>query len=155
MANSDMGLDVENSKKILIVDDEQVFLEQLKDALEQSSLDLQIDTARDGMEALESLEKAYHDIVITDLKMLGRSGVEIVREARERNPHIGVIVLTGYASLERATESLRLGVWDYLTKPCRVHDLKRRIDEFFQRAATRRPRSVLPGGAPMPITFRA
>jgi CheY-like chemotaxis protein len=121
---------------MLIVDDEESIRWALQELFMQDGWE--VHCAEDAEEASRMIKQNTYDFMITDLKMPGRSGVEIVREARERNPHIGVIVLTGYASLETATESLRLGVWDYLTKPCRVHDLKRRIDEFFQRAATRR-----------------
>jgi len=124
------------SRPMLIVDDEESIRWALQELFMQDGWE--VHCAEDAEEASRMIKQNTYDFMITDLKMPGRSGVEIVREARERNPHIGVIVLTGYASLETATESLRLGVWDYLTKPCRVHDLKRRIDEFFQRAATRR-----------------
>ena len=129
------------SRPMLIVYDEESIRWALQELFMQDGWE--VHCAEDAEEASRMIKQNTYDFMITDLKMPGRSGVEIVREARERNPRIGVIVLTGYASLETATESLRLGVWDYLTKPCRVHDLKRRIDEFFQHEATRRLPSSL------------
>ncbi|HOO46749.1 MAG TPA: sigma-54 dependent transcriptional regulator [Deltaproteobacteria bacterium] len=108
---------METKKRILIVDDEQVFLEQLNDALEHSSLDLLVDTARDGIEALEKLQETYHDIVITDLKMPKMDGYELLREIQKRYPSIYVVVITAFGSVSGAVEAMRHGAYDFLEKP--------------------------------------
>ena len=115
---------MEDKKKILLVDDEEVFLEQLKDALENSSLDLQIDTASDGMEALEKMEAARHDIVITDVKMPRMDGYTLLREIQNRFPSTYVVVITAFGSISGAVEAIKYGAYDFLEKPFNMDSLE-------------------------------
>lgn len=119
-------------RRMLIVDDEETIRWALRELFMRDGWE--VHCAEDGDEAARSIAQTAYDYMITDLKMPGRSGVEIVCEARRRSPRIGVTVLTGYASLETAIEALRLGAWDYVIKPCEAPSLKRRIEEFFARA---------------------
>ncbi len=132
------------TRRLLIVDDEETIRWALRELFMQDGW--MAHCAEDGNAAAELIERHLYDFMITDLKMPGRPGVELVRKARLRNPKMGVIVLTGYASLDTAVESLRLRAWDYLSKPCDIGLLKKRIDEFFRSAehsqdgaAARRP----------------
>lgn len=116
------------NRRMLVVDDE----ETIRWALRELFLDdgWEVHCAADGDEAAELVEQNRYGFLITDLKMPGLSGVELIRRARGRSPRMGVIVLTGYASLDSAIEALRLGAWDYVTKPCQVRYLRDRIREF-------------------------
>src|SRR5208337_3712010 len=105
---------VEEKKKILLVDDEEVFLEQLKDALEQSSLNLQIDTASDGIEALKKIEADRHDIVITDVKMPKMDGYSLLKEIQHRYPSTYVVIITAFGSISGAVEAMKYGAYDFL-----------------------------------------
>ena len=115
---------MEVKKKVLLVDDEEVFLEQLKDALENSSLDLQIDTASDGVEALEKIEANHHDIVITDVKMPRMDGYSLLKEIQNRFPSTYVVVITAFGSISGAVEAIKYGAYDFLEKPFNMDSLE-------------------------------
>jgi len=136
---------VETKKRILIVDDEQVFLEQLNDALEHSSLDLLVDTARDGIEALEKLQETYHDIVITDLKMPKMDGYELLREIQKRYPSIYVVVITAFGSVSGAVEAMRYGAYDFLEKPFNMDTLELSLTKIIRQQEILRENIELKG----------
>ena len=115
---------MEDKKKVLLVDDEEVFLEQLKDALENSSFDLQIDTASDGVEALEKIEANHHDIVITDVKMPRMDGYSLLKEIQNRFPSTYVVVITAFGSISGAVEAIKYGAYDFLEKPFNMDSLE-------------------------------
>lgn len=116
------------TRRMLIVDDEETIRWALAELFMQDGWVVQ--TAADSDEAARRVEEAPFEFMITDLRMPGSSGVEVVRRARQTSPSIGVMVLTGYASLETAVEALRLGAWDYVTKPCDVRYLRSRVEQF-------------------------
>jgi len=126
------------NRSMLIVDDEETIRWALRELFMSDGWE--VHCAADGDEAGSLIAERPYDFMITDLKMPGVSGVELIRRARAQNPGMGVMVLTGYASLETALEALRLRAWDYVTKPCKVAYLKERIDEFFDEP--RRPGAV-------------
>jgi two-component system NtrC family response regulator/two-component system response regulator HydG len=76
-----------------------------------------VDLALNGLEALEALKKKAADIVITDMKMPEMDGLALLKEIRERYPDVFVIVVTGHGSVENAVNAMKLGAYDYLTKP--------------------------------------
>lgn len=83
--------------------------------------------ASDGINALELVGKKPVDLVITDLRMSGLSGTDLLRRIRESHPQIPVIVITAYGSIDSAVEAMRLGAMDYVTKPFQEADLLQRI----------------------------
>jgi signal transduction histidine kinase/DNA-binding NarL/FixJ family response regulator len=93
----------------------------------------QVVTAASGSKAIELLKQDAFDLVLTDLKMPGVDGLEVLRQARENAPRAVVLILTGYASLESAIEALREGAYDYLLKPCSPHELKLKIERGLDR----------------------
>lgn len=132
-AGTDMEQLFDTKKKILIVDDEQVFLEQLKDALDHSSLDLHVDTANDGLEALEKLRGTHHDIVITDLKMPRMDGYELLKEIQKRYPSTYVVVITAFGSVSSAVEAMRYGAYDFLEKPFKMDMLELSLTKIIRQ----------------------
>lgn len=130
------------TRSMLIVDDEETIRWALRELFMQDGWAVHV--AADGDEAARKVDRHGYDFMITDLKMPGASGVEVIRRARQSNPEMGVLVLTGYASLESAVQALRLRAWDYVTKPCSANDLKERVDEF----VARRGPAPSPGGLP-------
>jgi two-component system response regulator FlrC len=101
--------------RILVVDDEDGLREFLAEALEGAGHEvLQADG---GVAALERLASANVQLVITDLKMPGMDGMELVRHVRAEHPDVEIVVLTAHATVDSAVEGMKLGVFDYLQKP--------------------------------------
>ncbi|MGD8621156.1 MAG: diguanylate cyclase [Anaerolineales bacterium] len=101
--------------RILIAEDDPDFRRLLSRRAER--MGLRIVEAEDGREALEALEQDEFDALVLDLYMPVHNGFEVIAAAREKDPDIQALVLTGSASVESAVEALRAGVYDYLTKP--------------------------------------
>lgn len=100
---------------ILIIDDEEGIRDSCSQLLERRGHN--VDTAENGEEGLELLNKSGFDIVILDLKMPGIGGIEVLNRIKEDNPEIIVIVITGYATVESAVKAMKLGAYDFLPKP--------------------------------------
>lgn len=115
---------------ILLVDDEESIRITL--ARNLGAVGFEVDTARDGQEAIDKLRKKSFDLVITDLVMEEVDGVEVLTTAKEIKPEIMVIVMTGFSSMESATETLQLGAYDYVTKPCNLEALLFKIKRAFR-----------------------
>lgn len=100
---------------ILFIDDEDIVLKSCRRIFENS--DYNIDTAVNGEEGLEKIEGGEYDIVVTDLKMPGIEGMEVLKTLQKKRPEIIVIIFTGYANVETAREALKNGAFDYIPKP--------------------------------------
>ncbi len=105
------------SKKIsmLIIDDEHVVIQSCKRILLKE--DYEMDFAYSGEEGLRLVENRDYDIVVTDIKMPGMSGMDVLKALRKEKPDITVIIFTGYATVDSAREALKLGAFDYIPKP--------------------------------------
>lgn len=136
---------ITGKKRILLVDDEQVFLEQLKEALLYSSLDLEIDTAQDGIDALEKLQFAPHDIVITDIKMPRMDGYTLLREIQKRYPSTYVVVITAFGSVSGAVEAMKYGAYDFLEKPFNMNTLELSLSKIIRQQEILRENIELKG----------
>ncbi|MEE8326912.1 MAG: sigma-54 dependent transcriptional regulator, partial [candidate division NC10 bacterium] len=121
--------------RILIVDDEAGMREFLSIFLEREGF--QVESAQDGQEALEAAEKAPFDLVISDLRMPTMDGVRLLEGLRKFQPEIPVILMTAYASAESAIEAMKLGAYDYITKPFRVEEVKQVISRALEIKADR------------------
>jgi two-component system response regulator AtoC len=110
--------------KVLIVDDDSDLRLTLCEYLETRRF--RVSSARNGTEAIRMFESGQQfDIVFTDLMMPpGPDGLEVLKVARTHHPHTHVVVMTGYSSIETAIESIRLGAFDYLTKPFQIAELE-------------------------------
>jgi len=117
-----------NSTSILILDDEPIVSKRLKPSLEKKGYE--VETYTESSAALQRIRERNFDIVITDLKMEGLSGMEILAEVKKRSPATEVIVITGFATMETAKESFQKGVLDFLAKPFKLSE----IIEAIQRA---------------------
>jgi DNA-binding NtrC family response regulator len=111
--------------RVLVVDDEENVRVTTAAILEQEGY--LVETASDGREALEKVARSKFELVLTDLRMEDMDGSTLLNELHTKYPEIVTVVLTGYASIESSIDALRLGVYDYLVKPCVVDDLKRTV----------------------------
>src|SRR5687768_14389359 len=78
----------------------------------------------DGRSAVKGLEKGKFDVAILDLRMPGMTGIEVLEQLKAISPDTEAIVMTGHASMETAIEAVRLGAFDYITKPCRLSEIE-------------------------------
>jgi excisionase family DNA binding protein len=104
--------------RVLVVDDEEPIRDLLSKTLALAEYD--VDVAQDGPTAMDRMRMIQYDLLITDLRMPGVDGLNVIREARRLKADIPVIILTGYSSEAVAIEAINLGVQGYLTKPFRV-----------------------------------
>ncbi|MCE9637631.1 MAG: sigma-54 dependent transcriptional regulator [Planctomycetes bacterium] len=103
------------SMQVLLVDDEKTIQVTLRDALEAAGHHVVV--AKDGLEARQHLEERSFDTVLTDLKMPGMPGMEVLRLVKQKNQDTEVIVMTGYGTVETAVEAMKAGAYEYLLKP--------------------------------------
>jgi YesN/AraC family two-component response regulator len=112
-------------KRILVVDDEEIVRYSLKNIL--SSNGFEVEDVGSAEEALKLLyDKSFH-LVLTDIVLEGMGGLELLENIKVISPKTLVIVITGYGSLKTAVSALRLGVYDYLLKPCDENELMLRV----------------------------
>ncbi len=113
---------------VLMVDDEKAFIDTMAKRLKKRKL--VIAKAFTGEEALEHIHlHPKVEVVILDVKMPGMNGREVLQEIKQYYPLIEVIMLTGHATIESGIEGMKLGAFDYLTKPCDIDNLIAKVDE--------------------------
>ncbi|MFB3891622.1 MAG: sigma-54-dependent transcriptional regulator [Phycisphaerae bacterium] len=108
--------------RILLVDDDQIILDSLSGFLSLEGYE--VTTAQSAQRAIDHLEAARYDLVITDVSMPDRDGFDLLRHARSRHPDVVVIMITGYGTIETAVEAIKQGAYDYLTKPIIDDDVR-------------------------------
>ncbi|UCF20623.1 MAG: sigma-54-dependent Fis family transcriptional regulator [Gemmatimonadota bacterium] len=108
-------------RKILIVDDELSVRQSLQEWFREDGF--QVETAADGNAALKMMDAGPFDIIVVDLKMPGMDGITLQKRVRELDKSAAIIILTAFASVETAVEALKLGAYDYVTKPVDPDDL--------------------------------
>ena len=110
------------SMKILVVDDEALVRDIIRKGLSQMG-GFNVEVAQSGPEAIEKIEKDVFDLVLTDLKMPGMDGLELLKTIKGTRPEVMVILMTAYGSIETAVEAMRIGANDYITKPIDLNEL--------------------------------
>ncbi len=110
------------SNKLLFIDDEDIVLKSSRRIFAGSGYE--IDTAASGDEGLEMARAGNYDVVVTDLKMPGLGGMEVLRALRKEKPDVVVVIFTGYANVETAREALKNGAFDYVPKPFTPEELR-------------------------------
>ncbi len=118
------------ANKLLIIDDEEIVLKSSRRIFAGS--DYEIDTASSGEEGLATAMTKDYDIVVTDLKMPGLGGLEILKALRRDRPRTTIIIFTGYSSVETAREALKNGAFDYVPKPFTPEELRSVVANAFQ-----------------------
>ncbi len=111
------------AKRVLVVDDEEKVVFFLRESLEELGKNFTIGTAKSAEEALEKIDDQPYDLVISDLRMPGTDGLDLLRKIREKNPDTRLILMTAYGSDDVEADARSLDVFDYITKPFHVSDL--------------------------------
>jgi DNA-binding NtrC family response regulator len=119
-----------NNYKLLVVDDERDICKALEFLLSREGYS--VVTAYSGKDALEKIGKEAFDLVITDLKMEGIDGMEVLEKALGKNPNLLVIIITYFASVESAVEAMKKGASDYIVKPFINEDVKMTIRRLLE-----------------------
>lgn len=120
-------------RKVLVVDDDPYLTTQLRKLLESD--ELSVDTVSSAQEALTTLGSADYSVLITDLRMPGMGGMDLIREVAQRRLMVTTIVTTAFGSIDRVVEAMRLGAYDFLTKPIDPTNLKLVMDRALRQRA--------------------
>ncbi|MBA3004863.1 MAG: response regulator [Desulfurivibrio sp.] len=115
----------ETNTRLLVVDDEPIVGKRLKQVF--GKIGFEVETYTDSASALAAIKDKSFDIVVTDLKMEGIDGIEVLKRVRAMNPGTRVIIITGYASPDTAELAQKHGVFAFLAKPFRLDELKQVI----------------------------
>jgi two-component system NtrC family response regulator len=117
--------------KILFADDERSLQELM--SLELPRMGHEVTVCPDGLTAVAALERNTYDCVLVDLNMPHLSGIEVIAKAKELSPETDAIILTGKSTVESAIAALRQGAFDYLTKPCKLIELKALLNRVAEK----------------------
>lgn len=120
-------------KNILVIDDEVAVNNNIRKILSKKGY--HVDQAVTKAEALEAIQKRHYRLVLLDLKIPGVTGLELLKAIRDKQPETMVIIITGYASIETAVETARMGTFDYLAKPFTPAEIRNITEKAFQMAA--------------------
>lgn len=123
-------------KKLLIVDDEEIIRITFSRYLKKEGYE--VETAESVSEALKKFNIFFYDLVVTDLVMEDRNGIELLKEIKKINPDTPVIILTGYGDMNSAVDALRNNADDYLLKPCNMEELNIIIRRCIEKSAMQR-----------------
>ncbi|MCX7966564.1 MAG: sigma-54 dependent transcriptional regulator [Syntrophorhabdaceae bacterium] len=117
--------------RVLIVDDEIQLAQAFKKQLSKENMEVTIATS--GQEALNKVAEDDFDVAVLDIKLPDIDGIELFSKIRQFEPTIEVVMLTGYASVDTAIKSMKLGAYDYLTKPCKTSELSNVILKAYEK----------------------
>jgi DNA-binding NtrC family response regulator len=117
--------------RIMVIDDEKIVGDMAKMSLEQEGYD--VETFLNGETALSRLKEEKFDVVVTDLKMKGIDGMEILKTVKKLYPETKVIMITAFANLDAAIEAFRGEVHDFFPKPVRINELKASIKRALKK----------------------
>jgi len=119
------------TKKILVVDDEIGIRQSLKKILEKEGFD--VVTASNGDEAFKLIRGSDIDLLISDIRMAGMDGLELLKVCKSISPYTEVIMITGYASVDTAVDSMKQGAYDYITKPFKKADILKAVGKAIEK----------------------
>ena len=111
-----------SNSKIIVIDDQEIMRESLETAL--TDCGYSVDSFAEGADALERVRRVSPDLVITDIRMPGMDGMEVLRNVKEADATISVIVITAYGTVENAVEAMKAGAEDYIMKPFKVEEIE-------------------------------
>lgn len=128
--NEDSGSGTEHIR-LLLIDDEEGYVNVLANRLTKRHF--HVTKAFSGGEAIRAVRRQDFDVAILDLKMEDMDGIEVLKIFNQMGLDMEIIMLTGHGSQEAAREGLKIGAFDYLTKPCELSELMKKIHQAFQK----------------------
>ncbi len=117
--------------QVLVVDDEEIVRRNMSHILSKENYAVQ--TARDGHEAIDAIEKSEFDVVLTDFKMDRMDGLEVLQKIKARSPDTQVIMITGYATINTAVEAMKHGAFHYIAKPFKLDDVRNVVSQALEK----------------------
>ena len=132
----------EDTPHILLIDDEKIALSNLSHVLEREGY--VVTACRDGESGLAAMQSKEFDLVLTDLRMPGIDGMDVLRHIRETTPDVPVIMITGHATLDSAVEAMKAGAHHYIAKPWDDRDLQDIVREQLTEYVARWVEDLLP-----------
>ncbi|MCR4289976.1 MAG: sigma-54 dependent transcriptional regulator [Candidatus Scalindua sp.] len=120
-----------NKKQILVVEDDEYVLGSIKSVLDDEGYNVK--TASNGLEALNLYRKAPYTLVVSDLKMPQMDGFELLKQLKDEYPDVSLILMTAYGSVRTAVEAMKIGAYDYLTKPVSPEELRLVVRRVFEK----------------------
>ncbi|MDD3259515.1 MAG: response regulator, partial [Smithellaceae bacterium] len=127
--------------RIVVIDDDAVACEFLQEALQREGYDV---TAFTSAPAALTLDLSDYDLLMSDIRMPGMDGLQCLSEIQKRWPNLPVILMTAYGSLETTMEAIRLGAWDYISKPFSPEDCRALVKKVLEVRELRKKRLIEP-----------
>jgi DNA-binding NtrC family response regulator len=112
--------------RVLLVDDEAIFTKNMSKLLKNRGY--RVTAVNSGDSAIRELEQGHFDVIVLDLKMPGMDGITTLKEVTKLGLFTETLILTGHGSIDTALEAMKLGAYDYLTKPCEIDELVAKIE---------------------------
>ena len=119
------------SFQVLVVDDEEIARANVEHVI--AKLGHRVETAANGLEALQAIEKRQFDLVITDLRMEKLDGQQLLESIKRISPHTDIVMVTGYATIDSAVDALTKGAAYYLAKPFKLDDLRAAVSRILDK----------------------
>ena len=120
-----------NRARVLLVDDEVDFTENTKTLLEHRGYE--VTAVNSGDSAIKALGQGGYDVMVLDLKMPGMDGISTLKEIKKLQLDTQILVLTGHGAIDTALEAIKLGSYDYLTKPCDIDELTEKLEDAMKK----------------------
>lgn len=118
--------------RILLIDDEPIVCERLKPSLEKVGFEVEAHT--DSQTAIDRLAETKFDVVVTDVKMRGPDGMDVLHFVKQHYPSTKVVIITGFATIETARQAMKSGAVDFFAKPFKVRQLRDLIISIMQES---------------------
>lgn len=115
------------SEKVLLVDDEEEFLEIMAERMRARGMD--VTTTDSAAKAISMMEKKDFDAIVMDFQMPGMDGMEALKAIKDKRPEQQIILLTGYATVEKTVDAMKIGATDFLEKPADIDLLSKKIKQ--------------------------
>ena len=119
------------SARILIVDDEEIVIRSCLRILDGD--EFHVESVQDGRDALRKIEENSYDVMILDVMMPNIDGLEVLRRVKETHPNVDVIMITGLSQIDTAVQAMKLGAFDYISKPFEPDELKLVVQRALER----------------------
>jgi len=117
--------------RVLLVDDETIFTKNMSKLLKNRGYE--VTAVNSGDASIRELEQGHFDVIVLDLKMPGMDGIATLKEIMKLGLFTETLILTGHGSIDTALEAMKLGAYDYLTKPCEIEELVAKIEAAWEK----------------------